>query len=90
MFTEPRFIVAVNGVQRCVAGFDGYAVLSATFSLLRRPQLEHVHSMPVAFHIDGLQGRDHVNWLEEDLIAGDEATLRVSDGLNNAPSYFAV
>jgi len=82
MITAPRFVVSVNGQQRCVAGFDGYAVLSAGIDFVRRAEGHHspVIEGVAHFRVGGLQRREHVDWLTEDLFVGDEVSIRVLDG----------
>lgn len=82
MLTAPRFVVSVNGRQRCVAGFDGYAVLSAGIVFVRSAERE---CMPLIdgvarFTVGGGNGREHVHWLNEDLFVGDEVNIRILDG----------
>jgi RimJ/RimL family protein N-acetyltransferase len=84
MITLPRFVVSINGQQRCVAGFDGYAVLSAGIDFVRGREDEGPRSplLDGAAHIrvGGLQGREHVDWLNDDLFVGDEVSIRVFEG----------
>jgi hypothetical protein len=84
MIKSPRFVVSINGQQRCVAGFDGYAVLSAGIDFVRGGEGEGPRSplLDGAAHIrvGGLQGREHVDWLNDDLFVGDEVSIRVLEG----------
>lgn len=84
MLTAPRFVVAVNGQQRCVAGFDGYAVLSAGIDFVRSKNSERRRSVLIEgtahIRVGGLQGRKHVDWLNDYLFVGDEVSIRVLDG----------
>ena len=84
MLTAPRFVVSINGQQRCVAGFDGYAVLSAGICFVRNESAEHQRTVLIdgsaRIHVGGLQGREQLDWLNDDLFVGDEVSIRVLDG----------
>ncbi|MCI0366136.1 MAG: hypothetical protein L0219_19930 [Phycisphaerales bacterium] len=82
---QPRFVVSINGERRCVAGFDGCAVLGATFSHMRNldgmgEQGRSILEGAVRFRVGGMQGGEHVDWLVDELVVADQATVRVIEG----------
>ncbi len=76
------FEVHINGNRRCLAGIEGEGVVSAILSWVGRghPQRE-LPKEDVSLRVGGLDSirREHMDWLEHDLGAGDDVRIRVVD-----------
>jgi hypothetical protein len=91
-----RFQVLINGRQACVSGMDGYGVLSAVLSRVKRsPKAypgKNKHPLKIGkaewskerieFDVGGLDSiaDQHLHWLKRDLRIGDEIVIRVLSG----------
>jgi hypothetical protein len=80
--TAPRFVVSINGQQRCVAGFNGYAVLTASISFVRKDVQDRnpLFDGTASLYVGGMQRSEHVDWLNVDVFVGDEVNIRILDG----------
>ena len=74
--------VHVNGKRRCVAGIADDGAISAILSWVGRGRPERgLPKEEVHLHVGGLDSlkREHMDWLQQDLTAGDEVLVRVVD-----------
>jgi hypothetical protein len=82
-----RFEVMKNGESKCVAGIDGFGVLSVDVHwVLRDPAykpnggtLREWCKQELKYHVGGVRSVEdqHVNWAFGDLAPGDEVTIRI-------------
>jgi hypothetical protein len=76
------FEIHVNGKRQCVAGIADDGVVSAIFSWIGRGRAERgLPKEDVSLSVSGLDSlrREHVDWLDQNLAAGDEVMVRVVD-----------
>lgn len=88
-----RFQVLINGHRACVSGMDGYGVLSAVLSRVKRnPKAypgKNKHPLKITkaewskerieFQVGGLDSitDQHLDWLRRDLRVGDEIVIKL-------------
>lgn len=74
--------VHLNGKRRCLAGIAEDGVVSAIISWVGRGRPERgLPKEDVSLRVGGLDSvhREHMDWLQEDLAAGDDVRIRVVD-----------
>jgi RimJ/RimL family protein N-acetyltransferase len=81
----PRFVVTANGKQLCVAGVDGYSILTAILSRVSgtpgiRESSRSLMEGAVDLQVAGMRDREQLLWLNEELVVGDELTVRLLEG----------
>ena len=83
------FEVSLNGKRACVAGVEGFGVLSAILSWVRRhPEKRRGRTAEEGLTIDvgGLRSEDsgpgeHLRWLSRSVRVGDRVSIRIVDTL---------
>ena len=84
------FEVSLNGKRACVAGVEGFGVLSAILSRVRRHPEKRRHGRTaeegLTVDVGGLRSEDsgpgeHLRWLSRGLRVGDRVSIRVVDTL---------
>src|SRR5262249_7253225 len=74
--------VYINGKRRCLAGIADDGVVSAILSWVGRGRSERgVPQEDLTLRVGGLDSMrgEHLDWLKQDLAAGDEVKIRVVD-----------
>ena len=84
------FEVSLNGKRACVAGVEGFGVLSAILSWVRRHPEKRRHGRTaeedLTVDVGGLRSEDsgpgeHLKWISRSLSVGDRVSIRVVDTL---------
>jgi hypothetical protein len=83
----PVFQVYLNGKKVCTAGVGELGVLSAHVTWVRRKgehtltRKPHIVEEELTLHVGGLvtPREEHVRWLDHNLKAGDEVSIRVGE-----------
>jgi bifunctional ADP-heptose synthase (sugar kinase/adenylyltransferase) len=79
------FEIHINGKRRCLAGIANDGAMSAVLSWVGRGRAERgLPKEDVSLQVGGLDSlrREHMDWLQQSLAAGDEVMVRVVDVRN--------
>jgi len=74
--------VHINGKRRCLAGIANDGVVSAILSWVGRGNPERgLPKEDMSIQVGGLDSerREHMDWLQQELAAGDDVRIRVVD-----------